>query len=256
MPATRPIRSKKLPQATFDKYDYYQRAVQAPSNTCDLLLEIYQTKNPKRMPRIIREDFAGTFANSQAWVKKSPHNVAIAVDYDSGPLEYGEKRAAQGLTDEEQQRLTVYEADVRYSKFPPADMIYAFNYSTGYLLNRPLLKDYLKKCLGKLRRHGVVVIDCLIDVEDPARRERKAEGFTYVWHRQAFDTLTRHARFAIHFQLPGEPPHLDQFVYDWRMWTPAEINDLMVEVGFAEIIFYCDPKNLSHPRLVHIAGRR
>ena len=238
----------------FDKYDHYQRAVQSPPHTCNLLMEIWGTKKGRPKPRILREDFSGTFANSMAWVQRSPRNVAIAVDNDPEPLAYGVKAVPGALNRSQQKRLSVYQADVRYTKFPMADMIYAFNYSCGYFLHRPALKDYFKKCLPKLRAHGMLVIDCLMD-SNKDRSERKVGDFTYVWQRHSFDVLSRHARYAIHFERPGEAPRLDTFTYDWRMWTPAELNDCLLEVAFSEVTFFVDDRQLANPRVVHVAAR-
>ena len=48
------------------------------------------------------------------------------------------------------------------------------------------------------------------------------------------------AKFHIHFQRQGEPARKKAFVYDWRMWTTAELKDLLQEVGFKNTYVYCE----------------
>jgi len=66
-----------------DKYTLYQQAVQEPDHEVEFFDRVYRARH-KRLPKVLREDFCGTFAVCCEWVKK-PGRVAIGVDLDPEP---------------------------------------------------------------------------------------------------------------------------------------------------------------------------
>lgn len=244
---------EKLPP--FDKYDHYLRAVQDPKGTCDFLSGIYQDMNGKE-PLALREDFAGTFSLCYEWVVLTPKHKATAIDKDEAPLNYGKKRFLHQLTTDEKKRLKIVKGDVRKARADKADVICALNFSYGVFKEREVLKDYLKKCRASLKPRGVMVLDTLggMEVSSALETTAECEGFTYTWEQVKFDPLTRDAKFAIHFQRPGDKPKRNQFVYDWRMWTPVELRDLLTEVGFKDTYVYCETDDGSPAWVAYVVG--
>ena len=62
--------------------------------------------------------------------------------------------------------------------------------------------------------------------------------FDYFWDQDSYDPLTNEAQFYIHFQRKGEKKRQKVFSYDWRLWQPQEVKDLLLEVGFSRVDFY------------------
>jgi hypothetical protein len=66
----------------------------------------------------------------------------------------------------------------------------------------------------------------------------------YIWQQLDADPTTARVRNAIHFELPdpaprgnATPPDVPRridnaFVYDWRLWSVAELRDALRESGF------------------------
>lgn len=245
--------TSKLPP--FDKYDYYLRSVQDPQATCDFLEGVYRDLSAKE-PLFLREDFGGTFAVCYEWVRRSGKHVAASVDKDKAPLAYGKKRFFDQLLSDEKKRLFPLHADVRSAKLPKADIISALNFSYGVFKDRVELKDYLKKCLTKLKAKGIMVMDCLGGMEIAPQLETSVEfeGFTYTWEQESFDPLSREARFSVHFQRPGEKQRRGEFIYEWRMWTPIELRDLMLEVGFKNTFVYCESNDEAQAWVAYVVG--
>ncbi len=45
-------------------------------------------------------------------------------------------------------------------------------------------------------------------------------------------------RCYIHFEFEDGSKLKKAFTYDWRIWTPMEIRDLLLEAGYSEVDFY------------------
>jgi hypothetical protein len=227
----------------FDKYELYTRAVQDPPAMVDFLANVGRECSG-RWPKRLREDFCGTFSLAEEWVDRDKKNTALVVDNAAEPLNYGQRRAKQNLPADAFSRITVDKRDVlaRKSKSAPADVICAFNFSYGVFKERPKLKTYLQLCHQRLAPKGIVALDVLGGIELASEMQTEADfpDFHYTWEQVSFDPLTRHAKFHIHFQRPGEAARKKAFVYEWRMWTVAELKDLLQEVGFKDTFVYCE----------------
>ena len=140
----------------------------------------------------------------------------------------------------ERKRVRVLKADVRSPKLPTADIVASLNFSYGIFKTRPELLKYLKSVRTKLNANGLVVMDCLggIEIAPQMSSTIQLEGFTYTWEQENFNPLTREAKFAIHFQPDGGPLKKCAFTYDWRMWTPLELREILQELGFKKTYVY------------------
>jgi len=222
-----------------DKYDLYLRAVQDPPAMADFLEGVYRDVN-RKAPKTLREDFSGAFALTCEWVTRGKDRRGIAIDNDAKPLAYSTRHYLERMDAAEQKRVKVLKADVRSPKLPTADLVASLNFSYGIFKTRPALVKYLKQVRAKLSAGGLVVLDCLGGIEIASQMSSTAQldGFSYTWEQEDFNPLTREAKFAIHFQPDGKPLSRRVFTYDWRMWTPIELREILQELGFKQTYLY------------------
>lgn len=223
----------------FDRYQYYQDAVQSPKDDAAFLDRVYQEEF-KRPPKSMREDFCAAFALCCAWVKRDPSYEAIGVDIDPEPLEYGKAHYAAKLSSNERERVQILQRNVLDPELPTADIICALNFSYMGIKERPHLKEYFSKCLLGLGDRGVLVLDCFGGggTQEPNENETEYDDFSYFWDQDTWNPVTHEAQFYIHFKRKGEPKREKVFSYDWRMWSLPELRDLLKEVGFSQVKIY------------------
>ncbi|MCM2280193.1 MAG: class I SAM-dependent methyltransferase [Oligoflexia bacterium] len=236
--------------ARFNKYAFYEQAVQTPERHIEMFVELYREQNGK-YARNLREDFCGTFALSCEWVKRNRKNTAICLDLDPEPLAYGKRVHRGRLSAEQKRRLTVFRQDVRSVTAPRSDLIIGCNFSFFIFKERANLIDYFRHCLRSLRQDGILVLEMAggPGMIEPLRERVPIYGrdgkrkYTYVWDQQSFDPITHDARYAIHFELPDGTKKKDVFRYDWRLWTIPEVREAMREAGFAETSVYWETEH-------------
>lgn len=223
----------------FDKYFYYSESVQAPDDDAEFLDQVYWDAYQKNA-EVMREDFCAAFALCCAWVKGNNKRKAIGVDLDPEPLDYGKTNYLPKLKPKQRTRVTVKKGDVLKVDLPLADIISAMNFSYMGFKTRPLLLKYLKTCHKNLRKKGVLVMDCFggPNVMEPNVEETKHKGFSYFWDQDSYNPLTNEAMFYIHFKRKGEKKRERVFSYDWRLWSLAELKDLLMEAGFKRADIY------------------
>jgi SAM-dependent methyltransferase len=144
-----------------DTLELYRWAVQDPETHAIVLRAIYEELRPGRQPTVLREDFAGTSAESVAWVALRRGRRAIAVDLDGPTLEWARRRAARLLLGRASE-VQFVEADVRSVGPPevsPADIICALNYSIFLLRDPEALRSYLQGAVIGLAPDGVLVLN-------------------------------------------------------------------------------------------------
>lgn len=230
---------KKSPRLVFDKYDYYTKAVQSAEGDVVFLRKTYKELR-KKDPKILREDFCGTFALSCEWVKLAPKFQAIGLDLDPEPLEYGKLNHLPKLKPDQQKRIQLKEANVLNPGLPVVDLAIAMNFSYFVFKSRDLMKKYFTNVYKSLRKDGVFIVDCFGGsqcyeaIEEPT----KHRSFTYYWDQTGFDPVTNRALFYIHFKPKGQKKFERVFTYDWRMWSIPELRDLLTEVGFKRTHVY------------------
>src|ERR1041384_7332343 len=114
-----------------DTLELYRWAVQDPETHAVVLQIMYQRLRPGRRPVVLREDFAGTSAESVAWVALKRGRRAIAVDLDEPTLEWAQRRAAR-LLGARASDVAFVRGDVRGvgpPEAPHADIISVLNFS-------------------------------------------------------------------------------------------------------------------------------
>jgi hypothetical protein len=223
-----------------DRYALYQRAVQSPDVDAAFLDHVYR-ETRGRAPRVLREDFCGTFAVCCEWAKLGAEREAWGVDLDPEPLAWGRAHNLAQLDPSEQARVRLEQGDVRTVETPAADVIAAENFSYFTFKTRDALRGYLKRTLRGLDHHGLLVLDLFggyESYEDDREEITEHDGFDYVWDQAKFDPITHDATFHIHFRFPDKSRLQEAFTYQWRMWSIPEIRELVLEAGYARADVY------------------
>lgn len=248
----------------FDKYQFYQWAVQSPEVDVEFLLSLYQAlrltkkkgkkksesllshggkggKNALKMPLHLREDFCGTALLCATWLKQSDLFTAEGFDIDKEPVNWG---VVNNFEDVEHwpERMTFQLKDVREKSKISPDIRIAQNFSYCVFKKRQEMKDYLQSCFDDISDDGLFVMDIhggsesFVAMEE--EKEIEAHRFSYFWDQDEYYPITGEVIRKIHFQETGKKKYTDVFVYDWRMWTIPELFELLEEVGFAKVICY------------------
>lgn len=236
-------KAKPAPKG-FDKYHYYIESVQNPSGDAEFFHKTYKELK-KKNPKILREDFCGTFSICCEWVKREKNFIAYGVDLDKEPLEYGKKNYLSKLTAGQQSRVHILNKNVLDKKLPPTDIIAALNFSYYLFKERRMVKKYFENCLKTLNKDGIFIIDCFGGGQCQAAIEEETQfkDFSYFWDQINFNPITNEAEFFIHFKLKDKPKIEKVFYYDWRMWTIPELTDILKEVGFKKTQVYWEGNN-------------
>lgn len=229
---------KRLTARTADRHDLYQRSVQAPETDAAFYARWFK-KYTGRELRVLREDFCGTALLACHHVRRHPDNRAIGVDLDGPTLAWGRKHNVAPLLDDEQQRrLTLLQKNVLDVQSPKADTILALNFSYSVFKTRAALGAYIRNCYRSLAPGGVLFVDAWggPDVlQQQTDRTRQRGGFTYLWEQRRYDPISHEITCAIHFEFQDGSKLKNAFLYDWRLWTLAELRELFVEAGFHDV---------------------
>ncbi|MGE0762665.1 MAG: class I SAM-dependent methyltransferase [Bdellovibrionales bacterium] len=223
----------------FDKYWYYRDAVQAPDVDARFMFNLYRRLRGRK-PKVLHEDFCGTFANLCEWVKINPQTKGIGIDLDPEPLAYGCEHYLPRLTTAQQKRLKLLQANVLTARPGLADVVLALNFSYYIFKTRKELLNYFRHAYAGLSGRGIFVVDAFggpACAEANVDRTRK-RGYTYFWEQVNFEPITNLAKFQIHFKRDGEKIRKKVFCYDWRMWSLPEIREAMLDAGFRKTAVY------------------
>ena len=224
-----------LTARTADRFDLYQKGVQSAEYYAHFLSRRFQSLAGRPL-RTLREDFCGTAAICCEFVKLHPLNRAIGVDMDPIPLKWCKTHNFPGLSVEESQRIRLIRKNVLIAN-AAADLIVSLNFSHFVFKSRKELLAYLKNARLALNKDGVLLIDAFGggDPEIASGEHREEDGFDYEWEVSRFDPITRNIVCKIHFEFRDHTKLRNAFVYDWRLWTLPELQELFVEAGFRNI---------------------
>ena len=225
----------------FDKYYYYQASVQSPEAELDFISKTFNSLRGYEAESF-REDFCGTFALCCEWVKSNNNRRAYGIDLDPEPLAYGKKEYFTKLSEDQKNRLSILEDNVMSNKLPLSQIACALNFSYFIFKKRTELKNYFQNAYSTLADDGILVLDCFGGSQcyeaNEEETEHEDQDFSYFWDQDSFNPVNNHAQFYIHIKRKGEAKREKVFRYDWRMWSIAEIRDLLEEVGFKSTHVY------------------
>lgn len=242
-----PCRLRVNPPSPVTRHALYELCAQSPARDANLLAAIHGGS-----PRTLGEDFCGTAALSRAWAALSSRHHAVAVDHDPEPLSHAHPAP----------RVELIRADIRRVR-APADLIAVLNYSIGEIHDRRSLVRYLRHARSRLRRRGCFVCDLyggadsMLTGEIRSRvRGPRGESIDYTWEQRTADPLTGLVENAMHFvvRARGRPAARfhDAFIYRWRLWSPPELREAMLDAGFARTqVFGRTPGAIDHRARFH-----
>jgi SAM-dependent methyltransferase len=243
-------RRRRFTARTADRHELYQLAVQTPELDAAFYARWF-AKFTGRPLRVLREDFCGTAAMACEHVKRHRDNRAIGVDRHWPTLAWGRIHNVRKLLSPEQQsRLSLIERDVLAVRRPLADAITALNFSYSVFKTRAQLGAYVRNCFASLRPGGLVFFDAWggPDVLQRKIDRHRRDGFVYLWEQQRHDPITNEITCAIHFEFHDGTRLRNAFVYDWRLWSLAELRELFAEAGFVdvEVLWECGDSKTGH----------
>jgi SAM-dependent methyltransferase len=240
----RPTRSRKRKgawrtAANSDRHDLYELAVQEVVSECDFIDRVWRKKRG-RLAATMREDFCGTAKASTEWVRRRPGNRAIGVDLDRSVILWGERRHRANLPASVAARVTILEADVMTVDTPGVDTVVAMNFSYFIFKQRETLVRYFRRVFESLADDGLFICDAYGGSEAHAEKEedRACDGFTYVWDQNKYNPINGDVTNYIHFRFPDGSEMKRAFAYHWRLYSLPEIQDALLEAGFASTTVY------------------
>jgi hypothetical protein len=224
---------------TSDRHELYELSVQEPEAEVDLIEQVWKEQRGRECITV-REDFCGTAAVCMEWVRRRRKRTAIGVDLDGPTLAWAASKMPARLTKEQAERIQLIQEDVLKVETPPIDTILAMNFSYYLFRKRSELLGYFKRVREALVDDGLFLLDAyggseaFIELEE----DRELDGFTYVWDQHSYNPINGEAVNYIHFVFPDGSKIEQAFEYHWRLWTLAEIQDLLHEAGFREVVVY------------------
>ena len=235
----RPVKPGWITAKTADINDLYERSVQCPESEVDLIFQVWKELRG-REPVTMREDFCGTSAVAREWVRRNDLCTAVGIDLDSTVIDWANSRAREELTPEQWSRIELVEHDVMAVKSDLVDCVLAMNFSYYGFKRRELLKQYFTSVYNSLVEDGLFLLDAyggsdsFLEMDE----ERDFDGFTYIWDQHHVNPITGDVVNYIHFEFPDGSTLRRAFTYEWRFWTLPEIQDVLVEAGFANVVVY------------------
>lgn len=230
---------KKKQSDLADRHDLYQRSVQDTATEIDFIMQTWNELRD-RPAEILREDFCGTAKTACEWVQRDNHHYAIGIDLDAEVMAWGERNNLAQLSEEEQQRIELIQANVLDNLAETADIVLAMNFSYFLFRTREELREYFATVHDGLAEDGIFFLDAYGGYDAPRDLEetRDCDGFTYIWEQSKFNPIDSSMTCHIHFEF-DDRSRLDQaFSYHWRLWTLPELKEVLLEAGFREVDIY------------------
>ena len=238
-------------KAKADIHRLYEGAVQNVDTDLDFGQRVY-SKHWKRKPLTVREDFCGTAKLAVRWVQRNKQHEAWGIDFHQPTLDWGVKNNAVELTDQQKERLHLICGDVLEETTPKVDLTFALNFSFCVFKQRDMLRDYFRRVYADLNKEGIFVMDIYGGTEAGIAKSddiREIPGFMmpggtripdyeYIWEQADYNPINHDTTCHIHFKVPGYGKINKAFTYHWRLWTLPELQEILIEAGFAKAEVY------------------
>jgi len=229
------LKMPQLTRKTSDKFDLYQRSVQA-AETVQFLQKRFHilTGHPARS---FREDFSGTAFNCCEFVKLHPNYRAVAIDLDESALRWCLENNYRELTESQWSQVTLIHGNVLSVKTPRVDLIAVLNLSYAVFKVRSDLLRYLKRSRKSLLKDGAIILDAVTgtDIFGGFTYSGKCEGFTCVSEWRPLNPLNHEYEIRLSFVFPDGSRIRDAFIYYFRWWTLPELQEILSEAGYKNI---------------------
>jgi SAM-dependent methyltransferase len=234
-----------------DLHWLYEASVQNVDTDLNFGQRIYK-KHRKKTPRTVREDFCGTAKLAARWAERGKAHETWGIDLHQPTLDWGRKYNLLALSKEQQSRVHLLCDNVLTAETPKVDMAFALNFSFCIFKQRETLRRYFKHVAESLNDDGIFVTDIYGGTESVTAKSddvREIPGFTtpegltipdfeYTWEQAAYNPITHDTVCHIHFNVPGYGAIQKAFTYDWRLWTLPELQEILIEAGFAKAEVY------------------
>jgi cyclopropane fatty-acyl-phospholipid synthase-like methyltransferase len=222
-----------------DPHKCYEFSVQAVDTEIDMIDQTFKTLRGRKATTL-REDFCGTANTSCEWVRRRKSNRAIAVDYNQEVLDWGNENNLAKLNKGQQDRLTLSHCNVLEHGGEKVDVILAMNFSFQIFQTRDQLRHYFATAREGLTDDGVLFIDAFGGHESYRETKEKTryKKFTYYWDQAKYDPITGYMLCYIHFKFKDGSWLKRAFSYEWRMYTLPELQEILYEAGFKNVIVY------------------
>ena len=222
-----------------DIHELYEKSVQNVEHEIEFLQDTF-SRIRGRKATLFREDFCGTASTSCQWVRQGEEFQAIGVDIDPAVLDWGRRNRLSRLPAADQARVQLLESDVMTANTPAVDLLAAFNFSYFTFQTRDELREYFKKSSAALKEDGIFFLDLFggPEAQEETKEKTKYKGFSYIWHQAKFHPVTNFIRCHIHFKFPDGSKIKKAFTYEWRLWSAAEIREVLKEAGFRKSTLY------------------
>ena len=224
---------------TADRHELYEKSVQNTESEIDFVDQVWNERRGRHAVSL-REDFCGTAQTSVEWVLRRDDNRAIGVDLDEEVVAWGRDRNQGRLDEDQTSRFNIVIGDVLSTELEPVETVLAMNFSYYLFKTRESLRGYFKTVHAGLADDGIFFMDAYGGSEsfEEMEEERNFDGFTYVWDQHSYNPVTGDVVNKIHFRFPDGTEMSDAFIYEWRLWTLPELQELLVEAGFSKVTVY------------------
>jgi hypothetical protein len=238
-------KKSKLTQADkADKFLCYQKSVQSAEHEVEFFEQAFKDSY-RRKPYSLREDFCGTFSVCCEWVKSNSKRTAVGVDLCPETLQWGIDNNLSKLSQAEQDRIDLYEQDVRTRNRPQVEILAAQNFSFWIFKTRKEVIEYFKDARANIAAQGIMVMDmmgggdCYVEGQVDKRTIKKGKkGFKYHWKQECYNPINHDASFSISFKFKDGSFLKKAFEYHWRFWTIPEVREMLEEAGFSKSHVY------------------
>jgi len=247
MPKSNRLDKKKQKQiknsraASADKHILYQLSVQDTDTELELMVEKFKAIRGIS-PLSFREDFCGTALLSVAWCQGADDRTAQGVDLCEDTLQWGREHNLDSADAEVASRVELKNANVLEVSEPLVDITCALNFSYSIFKTRETLLQYFKAVKAGLNDQGVLMLDIFGGTEaidsTEENREVDDQDFEFVWEQEKYNPVTNEILCNIHFEFEDGSRMDKAFTYDWRLWSIAELHELLLEAGFAKVHVY------------------
>ncbi|MCC5829568.1 MAG: class I SAM-dependent methyltransferase [Phycisphaeraceae bacterium] len=229
-----------------DPLALYLASVQEPSFETAFFLKAYRRALGRELvPTVLREDFCGTAAVCYQWSAEKKDRLAIGVDLDPKPIEWGVRNLAVKHDESVRERVILVEGDARDPHPKKADILAAQNFSFWTFKTRPELLAYLKAAHRNIRKQGIMILDMMGGPEsmtenhEDHRWMKGPDGrFCYIWEQERINPVDHTCRYHISFKFKDGSQIRRAFTYEWRFWTMPEVRELALEAGFDEVLVF------------------
>lgn len=227
---------RPLTARTADRFELYQKSVQSPDVDVQFMSRLFR-RLAGRPLRLLKEDFCGTALLSCEFVKLHRMNRAVGVDLCGETLDWGRRHNLKGLSDHQRARVRLIQGDVRKVRRPRVDLVNAMNFSYCVFKTRRDLLEYVRGARRSLLPGGLLLLDVYGGGQamEEMQEESRKGGFLYVWDQARFDPVTHNTLCKIHFAFKDGTRLRNAFVYDWRLWTLPELQEIFREAGLANV---------------------